>query len=29
MKKIISVFQRNHETDKLIRDEVVSGKLNA
>ena len=25
MKKIISLFQRNYETDKLVRDEVVSG----
>ena len=25
MKKIISLFQRNYETDKLVRDEVVPG----
>lgn len=25
MKKIISLFQRNYETDRLVRDEVVSG----
>jgi hypothetical protein len=25
MQKIISVFQRNYETDRLIRDEVVPG----
>jgi len=25
MKKIISVFQRNYDTDRLIRDEVVPG----
>lgn len=25
MQKIISVWQRNYETDRLIRDEVVSG----
>ena len=25
MKKIISLFQRNYETDKLVRDEIVPG----
>lgn len=25
MKKIISLFQRNYEGDKLVRDEVVPG----
>lgn len=25
MKKIISLFQRNYETDRLVRDEVVPG----
>ncbi len=25
MKKIISLFQRNYETDRLVRDEVVGG----
>ena len=25
MKKIISLFKRNYETDKLVRNEVVPG----
>ena len=25
MRKIVTLFQRNYETDRLVRDEVVSG----
>lgn len=25
MQKIITLFQRNHETDRLVRDEVTPG----
>lgn len=25
MKKIISLFQRNYESDRLVRDEIVPG----